>query len=243
MTYLIIMKNQFILSLYISNQHTMKSILTLIMALLLSSAAFAQNRVISGKLTVYNTFPVMNVEVTSKKAKATTMSDSLGNFSIVCLEKDVIMIKPKVFEAVNKKVNKEVTDTLHINLIFIDTKKNRELAVNSGYMTEINLNYAVTHLEEENNDYCKYSDIYNLLRAEGSGITVSNSGRITIRGGKTSFSGMDQALIIVDGQPTTNIDWIQPCQVRSVNILKDSDATIYGTRGGNGVVVITTNRF
>jgi TonB-dependent SusC/RagA subfamily outer membrane receptor len=220
----------------------MKFYLILATALIITSAAHAQNRVVYGNLTAYNSFPVMNVEVTSKKAKATTMSDSLGNFSIVCLEKDVVMIKPKGFQAVNKKVN-DKTDSLQINLVFIDTKKNRELAVNSGYMTETNLNYAVTNLEEENNDYCKYSDIFTLIRStQGSSITVSNSGVITIRGGKTSFSGMDQALIIVDGQPTTNIDWITPCSVRSINILKGADATIYGTRAGNGVVVITTTK-
>ena len=221
----------------------MKSILTAVIALMLSSAVHAQNRVVYGKLTAYNTFPVMNVEVTSKKAKATTMSDSLGVFSIVCSEKDVIQIKPKVFQAVNQKVTEDLKDTLNINLVFIDSKKNREIAVNSGFMTETNLNYAVQNLEEENNDYCKYSDIYMLLRAtQGSSIQVSNSGVITIRGGNTSFSGMDQALIVVDGQPTTNIEWIRPCIVRSIDVLKGADANIYGTRGGNGVVIITTKK-
>lgn len=217
----------------------MKTCLILATALIISSTAYAQNTVVNGKLTAYNSFPVMNVEVTSKKAKATTVSDSLGTFSIVCLEKDVIQIKAKTFQAENIKVNKQ-KDSIKVNLVFIDTKKNRELAVNSGFMTETNLNYAVAHLADENNDYCKYSDILSLLRAEGSGITVSNSGQITIRGGNTSFSGADQALIVVDGQPTTNIEWIQPCIVRSVNVLKGADASIYGTRAGNGVVVITT---
>lgn len=217
----------------------MKQLLILSAALLISFAAQAQTRAVNGKLTAYNSFPVMNVEVSSKKAKATTISDSLGNFSIVCQEKDVIMVKPKGFMPFNQKVSGE-SDTLKINLIFIDTKKNRELAVNSGYLTETNLNYAVVNLADENNDYCKYSDILSLLRAQGSGITVSNGGVITIRGGNTSFSGMDQALIVVDGQPTSSIDWIQPCNVRSVNVLKGSDAAIYGSRAGNGVVVITT---
>ncbi len=218
----------------------MKYLLILTASLILTTVSQAQNRVVYGNLTAYNAFPVMNVQVTSKKAKATTMSDTLGQFSIVCLEKDVIQIKPKVFKPVNMKVDDE-TDTVNINLVFIDTKKNRELAVNSGFMTETNLNYAVANLEEQNNDYCKYTDIYTLLQAEaGSGITISNSGSIIIRGGKNSFSGATEALIVVDGQPTTNIDWIRPCYVRSVRILKDSDATIYGARGGNGVVVITT---
>jgi TonB-dependent SusC/RagA subfamily outer membrane receptor len=219
----------------------MKFYLILATALIITSAAHAQNRVIYGNLTAYNAFPVMNVEVTSKKAKATTMSDSLGNFSIVCLEKDVIMVKPKGFQSINKKVSAE-DDSLQINLVFINTKKNRELAVNSGYMTETNLNYAVANLVEANNDYCKYTDIYMLIRAtQGSSVTVSNSGVITIRGGNTSFSGMDQALIVVDGQPTTNIEWIRPCIVQSIHVLKGSDGAIYGSRGGNGVVVITTS--
>lgn len=220
----------------------MKSIPIIILTLLIASAAGAQNRVVYGKLTAYNSFPVMHVEVSSKKAQATTMSDSLGIFSIVCQEKDVILIKSKIFQPVSQKVNPDDTDSLLINLVFIDTKKNREIAVNSGFMTETNLNYAVTNLAEDNNDYCKYSDIYSLLRSLGSGITVSNGGVITIRGGNTSFSGMDQALIVVDGQPTTSIDWIQPCIVRSVKVLKDSEASIYGSRAGNGVVVITTKR-
>jgi len=219
----------------------MKYYLISIMAMLVSFTTHAQTRAVNGKLTAFNTFPVMNVEVTSKKAKATTISDSLGNFSIVCLQKDVIQIKPKGFKPVSQKVSGE-SDTIKINLVFIDSNKNRELAVNSGYLTETNLNYAVTNLVQENNDYCKYTDIYSLLQSEkGSSINITNSGDILIRGGKNSFTeGASYALIIVDGQPVSTIDWIRPCNVRSVDILKGPDATIYGTRGGNGVVVITT---
>jgi hypothetical protein len=205
---------------------------------LMTFAATAQTRVVNGHLTAYNSFPVMNVEVSSKKAKATTVSDSSGNFSLVCLEKDVVMIKPKVFRPVNKKVAGE-TDTLKINLVFIDTQKNRQAALDYGYITEVDLNYAVAHLEAENNDYCKYTDIYRLIEAEFGGVTVSN-GQITIRGGKTSFTGATFALIIVDGQPTQSIDWIRPCLVKSIKILKGIDGAMYGSRGGNGVVVIST---
>jgi TonB-dependent SusC/RagA subfamily outer membrane receptor len=217
----------------------MKQIMIVSALCLMTVAAVAQNRVIHGQLTAYNEFPVMNVEVTSKKAKATTVTDTLGNFSLVCEEKDVVMIKPKVFRPVNKKVDAD-TDSLKINLVFIDTKKNRELAVNNGYVHETDLNYAVANLEAENNDYCKYTDIFKLIEAEFGGVTVEN-GQVLIRGGKTSFSaGSSYALIIVDGQPTQSIEWIRPCFVRSVRILKGPEAAIYGSRGGNGVVVITT---
>lgn len=217
----------------------MKQFIIVTAICLMAVTAAAQTRVVNGHLTAYNAFPVMNVEVSSKKAKATTMSDSLGNFSLVCLEKDVVMIKPKGFRPVNKKVEGE-TDTLKVNLVFIDTPKNRQLAIDNGFVHEVDLNYAVANLEAENNDYCKYTDIFMLIEAEFGGVTVEN-GQVLIRGGKTSFTaGSTYALIVVDGQPTQNIDWIRPCFVKSVNILKGSEAAIYGARGGNGVVVIST---
>jgi hypothetical protein len=223
----------------------MKYCLILVTVLIITSTVCAQDMVVNGKLTAYNYFPLMNVEVTSKKANTTAKSDSLGNFSIVCLEQDVIMIKPKGFQPENIKVNNE-TDSLKINLVFIDTKKNRELAVNSGYLTEINLNYATAKLAEENNDYCKYTDMYSLISATmGPGITVSNSGMITHRTGSFSNPSMYPPLVIVDGEPQapqTSINWIRPCMVRSIKVLKGSDASIYGKKGERDVVVITTKK-
>lgn len=217
----------------------MKQYMLIVAICLITVSATAQTWVVNGRLTAYNTFPVMNVEVSSKKAKATTVSDSLGQFSLVCNEKDVVMIKPKGFRPVNKKVDGE-TDTLKINLIFVDTQKNRQMAIDYGYMNEVDLNYAVSNLDAENNDYCKYTDIFMLIEAEFGGVTVEN-GNILIRGGKTSFTpGASYALIIVNGQPTSNIDYIRPCNLKSVNILKGPEAAIYGSRGGNGVVVIST---
>ena len=220
----------------------MKYCLILATVLIITSTVCAQNMVVNGRLTAYNFVPVMNVEITSKKAKATTMSDSLGNFSIVCLKKDVIRIKPKGFQPENIKVNTEL-DSLKINLVFIDTKKNRELAIKSGYFTEINLNYATVNLAEENNDYSTYTDISHLLRVTlGPSITVSNSGGIRHRSGLNSNSSMYPPLIIVDGQPEYYIRWIKPNMVRSIQLLKGSDASIYGKRGERDVVVITTKR-
>ena len=59
-----------------------------------------------------------------------------------------------------------------------------------------------------------------------------------VRGGTNSFNLSTTALYVVDDQTTSSIDWIQPCQVRSIDVLKDGNAAIYGARGGNGVVLI-----
>ncbi|MCK4343801.1 MAG: TonB-dependent receptor plug domain-containing protein [Bacteroidales bacterium] len=222
-----------------SNNIQMKQVITVLTGVFLATSVFAQTRVVYGKLTAFNTYPVQNVEVTAKKAKTAITSDSLGQFSIVCFENDIIKIKPKTFRPVNKRVGPD-TDSLFINLLFIDTKSNRELAVGYGYINEEDLIYAVNHLEQENNDFCNYANIFDLIRGRFSGVMVRGV-NVYIRG-SGSFSGQTQALYIVNGVSTTSIDWISPCQIKSIDILKDSNAAIYGTRGGNGVVLIETRR-
>jgi len=224
----------------LNNIH-MKQVITVLTVVFLSTSVFAQNKVVHGKLTVFNTYPVQNVEVTAKKAKTSISSDSLGQFSIVCFENDIIKIKPKTFRPVNKRVGPD-TDSLFINLLFIDTKSNRELAVGYGYINEKDLTYAVSHLVQENNNFCSYANIFDLIKGQLPGVTVTGNA-IYVRGGVNSFMpGASQALIVVNGVPTSSIDWISPCQGKSINVLKDSNAAIYGTRGSNGVVIIETRR-
>jgi TonB-dependent SusC/RagA subfamily outer membrane receptor len=217
----------------------MKSTTLIAFMLIFASTAHTQSRVVYGKLTTFNTFPVQNVEVTSKKANATTMSDALGHFSIVCLENDIIQIKPKAFESIKKKVSAE-TDSLFLNLDFIDTPSNREIAVGYGYIEEQNLNYGISYSEQQNNEFCSYSDIFELIMGKFSGVSVQGKD-ILIRGGHNSFSnGASAALYVVDNQATVDIEWIQPCQIKSINVLKDASAAIYGSRGGSGVILIET---
>ena len=217
----------------------MKQVITVLTGIFLSSFVLAQNKVVYGKLTAFNAYPVQNIEVTAKKAKTTVTSDSLGQFSIVCFENDVIRIRPKTFKPVNKKIKPDI-DSLFINLLFIDSKANRELAVGYGYINKEDLIYAANHLEQENSDFCNYANIFDLIKGRFSGVTVSGN-NVYIRG-SGSFSGQTQALYIVNGQETGSINWIAPCQIKSIDILKDSNAAIYGARGGNGVVIINTNK-
>ena len=215
----------------------MKQIIALLLGVFLTCSVFAQTRVIYGKLTAFNYFPVQNVKVTSKKAKSSVISDSLGQFSIVCHKNDIIKLKPKTFHPVARKLEPD-TDSLFINLIFMDNKKNREIAIGYGYVSERDLLFAVSNLEEENNEFCNYSDIFNLINGRFAGVVVNN-GAIHIRG-QNSISLSNEALYVVDGIIHNTIDWISPCDVKSINVLKDGSAAIYGSRGSNGVVLIET---
>ncbi len=51
-----------------------------------------------------------------------------------------------------------------------------------------------------------------------------------------------KALYVVDGAITNSIDWIEPCDVKSISIMKDGMTAIYGSRGSNGVVIIETRK-
>ena len=214
----------------------MKSIVFLALMFSVASVVQAHSRVVHGTLTVFDSYPVQHIEITSKKAKASSMSDSLGQFSIVCLENDVIKVNPTAFKAMRKKVHAN-TDSVHLNLEFIDSEENREIAVGYGYISEKDLSFGVSHMENKNDRFCSYSNIFDLISGQLSGVTVVGHD-IYVRGGTNSFSLSTTALYVVDDQTTSSISWIQPCQVKSINVLKDGNAAIYGSRGGNGVILI-----
>ena len=203
----------------------------------------AQTRVVYGKLTAFNRYPLQNVKVTAKKTGAAVVSDSLGEFRIACRERDVIRIKPVAFQAVTRRINKD-TDTLEINLIFVDSEDNRKLATGYGYMDEEDLTFAMSHFEHENNEYCNYNNIFELILGKFPGVTVyltGNTGSLVIRG-ETSINSSSEALYVVDGMVTSDIDWVRPCEVKSIDVIKDGMAAIYGVRGANGVVLIETRK-
>jgi TonB-dependent SusC/RagA subfamily outer membrane receptor len=82
-----------------------------------------------------------------------------------------------------------------------------------------------------------YNDIYQMIRAEVSGVVVSGKS-IQIQQGH-SFFGSSTPLFVINGVVVESIDNVNPLEVRSIKILKGSEAAIYGVRGSNGVVSIT----
>jgi len=220
----------------------MKSIALFAACLLFSFSSIAQTRVVKGKITTFNKYPVQNVEVTSKKAKSTVMTDSLGQFEIVANEKDVIQIKAKVFQALNKKVAED-DDYVSANLIFKNTAQNREIATGLGYITHEQLTFALAHMADQNNDFCNYSDVFSLVKGKFPGVTVKSnsfgSEGIFVRGDKSIY-GDNEAIYVVDGVRVGDISFVNPCEMATIDILKDGGAALYGSQAANGVVVIET---
>ena len=85
-----------------------------------------------------------------------------------------------------------------------------------------------------------YNTIYEFLQGKVPGVTVSGT-TIRIRG-ITSINSSNDPLILVDGIEMSDISALNPHDVDSVEVLKDSSASIYGIRGANGVILIKTKK-
>jgi TonB-dependent starch-binding outer membrane protein SusC len=112
--------------------------------------------------------------------------------------------------------------------------------IDVGYGTQKrkNLTTSVSKVDARQARYASYNSIYDLIRSEVPGVTVSGTS-ILIRE-PSSLEGSNEPLFVVDGVPVTSIDGIQPQMVRSISVLKGSAASIYGTRGANGAILIST---
>ena len=99
------------------------------------------------------------------------------------------------------------------------------------------LTSSVSSVPIDENTSHTYRDIYEMIQGKCSGVQVEGK-RVIIRGIGTIYAGTDP-LFIVDGSAVSSIDWINPYDVKSIDVLKDAGATsIYGSRGANGVIII-----
>lgn len=117
-------------------------------------------------------------------------------------------------------------------------KPAEEKEVNIGYgnVKQKDLITPVSTVDGRNNKYANYKDIYEILKSL-PGIIVRGTS-IQIQGQSSIMSGT-QPIFVVDGMVVENIDGISPYQVRNISVLKGSSASIYGSRGANGAILIS----
>ena len=122
---------------------------------------------------------------------------------------------------------------------------NNDETVNVGYVksSKKQVSGSVGHVKNKENRV--YNTIYDYFRDQVAGVIVDTSDpndvRIYIRGISTIESPTDP-LFIVDGVTVNDISHINPYEVESVDVLKDSEAAVYGVRGSNGVILITLKK-
>jgi TonB-dependent SusC/RagA subfamily outer membrane receptor len=105
-----------------------------------------------------------------------------------------------------------------------------------GSVSKRSMTGTVNKIDGTNPKYASYRNIYDMIRGEVAGVQVmGNSIRIQ---GVGSLNLSTEPLYVVDGMVVSSIAEIQPYNVKSIEILKGSSASIYGSRGANGVILI-----
>lgn len=113
--------------------------------------------------------------------------------------------------------------------------------VNLGYLKESKENSTSATSTLKVKQASGYSNIYEYLKGRVAGVEV-NGTSITIRGIR-SINYSNEPLILVDGLAVEDISWLSPEMVQSIDVLKDASSTaMYGSRGANGVIIITTRK-
>lgn len=145
----------------------------------------------------------------------------------------------------------EIPEESKINFVFIDPKnkkKEKQKFKKSDpveiYYSEEESSYVVSKIEKLDPDdlypdIANFRNIYDMLRGRVAGVYVTSDNRVRIRGVNSPNSTADP-LFIVDGTPVFSISNILPINVKDIKVIKGADTAIYGVRGANGVIVITT---
>jgi TonB-linked SusC/RagA family outer membrane protein len=227
----------------------MKKFLLLIILLLNISVSvlFAQGKVISGKVEDADGQAMSGVNVTEKGTNNGAVTDVRGNFSIAISGKNsVLQISyvgyPTEEIATNGKSN------IRVVLKSSVAKLDDVVVVGYGVQKKVSVVGAISQVKATELQQSSTANLSNALAGRVSGvITIMGSGKpgadnaqIFIRGMATTNN--TSPLVLVDGIER-NWQQIDPVDIESFSVLKDASATaVYGVRGANGVILITTKR-
>ncbi|WP_246858822.1 TonB-dependent receptor [Chitinophaga sp. XS-30] len=207
-----------------------------------------QQIIIKGKVTDENGEALIGVSVGVKGTQTGTSTDANGRYSIAVNDRSAIL----VFSYLGYK-NKEVSVSGNpaIDVVMEMTAENLQEAVVIGYGTQRRADVTSAVASVKAKDFVKgpVLDAGQLLQGKVAGLTVgSPSGnptdgtQILLRGNTTLFGANANPLVIIDGIPG-DLKTVAPEDIESIDVLKDgSSAAIYGVRGSNGVIIITTKR-
>jgi iron complex outermembrane receptor protein len=217
--------------------------------LFLSTGAFAQGKkLITGIIYDNTNVPLPGANVLEGGTTNAVATDENGKFVIEANIGSTLVISSIGFTTQNIVVDAS-TANLDIHLaesdIMLDSVE--LVAVGYGTMRKSDLTGAISTVRGEDLVKGVITSTEQALQGKVAGLTVSQStgdpssgATMRLRGG-TSLTASNNPLIVVDGIAGVDINIIQPSDIKSVDVLKDASATaIYGSRGANGVIIITT---
>lgn len=220
-----------------------KKLLTILL-LFAVCTSFSQQK-IKGTIKDSNNLPIPGVSILEKQTNNSTVTDLDGNYEIISKGENPTLVFSFVgFKTQEIKVGGKST----INVVLETTVSDLSEVVVVGYGTQkkSRVTSAVASIKEVNFTKGAIRDASDLIRGKVAGLTITNgsgdpsAGPAILLRGISSLKGSNTPLILINGVPG-GIDTVAPNEIASIDVLKDaSAAAIYGTRGANGVILITT---
>lgn len=233
----------------VHEKRTSKMLVFLMFMLFLSAGVFAQQKkLVSGVVYDTTNFALPGVTVTEVGTTNVTVTDADGKFAFQVTIGSSIEVSyiGYVSQTVVVDANTSTfTLKLQEDTFMLDAVE--LVSVGYGTMRKSDLTGAISTVNADDLVKGAISSTEQVLQGKVAGLTItrgtgdpSSGSSIRLRGG-TSLTASNNPLIVVDGIAGVDINVVQPNDIKSIDVLKDASATaIYGSRGANGVIIITT---
>lgn len=222
--------------------------MVLILLVLFSPAAWAQEVQVRGTVTDETGSPLPGVTILIKDSQRGTTSDIDGNYSISSQSSGILVFSFIGYSSVEYEIGNQSVINVRLEPDLSDLDE--FVVVGYGTAKKSQLTGAISSVGSKEIQELPITDARQALQGRAAGVDVTQAGskpgaapQVRIRG-RRSFNASNEPLFVIDGIPVVGgIEDINPQDITSMEVLKDASATaIYGSRGANGVVLITTKR-
>ena len=227
------------------NNPTMSRLFSSLILSVIALTGYAQSATVSGIVKGSDDGePLIGVSVTVKGGSAGTMTDIDGHYTITVTDNSTLTYSYVGYESQERKI--KGSQTIDITLDPASDMLDDLVVVGYGMVKKSDLTGSVASVNSDKLTKTPAASLSNALQGQVAGVTVNSlTGRpgagaeVRIRGVGTVNGS--SPIYVVDGVIADNIDFLSPNDIEHLEVLKDASATaIYGSRGANGVIIVTT---
>ncbi|MET3114979.1 TonB-linked SusC/RagA family outer membrane protein [Pedobacter sp. CG_S7] len=214
----------------------------------LTSSAQTSKKITGTVTSAEDNLVLPGVSVRIKGAANGTLTDANGKFTLNATTGDVLVFSYISFQKKEITVNTEVQ--LNIQLKSANNELDEIVVVGYGSQKKEDVTGSISSISSKALREVPVTSAPQMLQGRSAGVYVLSSGnkpgsgsKVQIRG-RRSFNAGNDPLYVIDGIPISGgLNDINPNDIESIDVLKDASATaIYGSRGANGVIIVTTKR-